>query len=126
MRRYALMTAPLLLLAACSSGDPTFDDAMASLEAKVPTQERASVRVCEALVAPDGQMTSFAEVVAFVTSGLEDVSSSDDPNGMKSALSQALISVGDAAVLEDAAAYEPAVMTLGTVCMDILSGEYGK
>ena len=82
----------MLLASGCSTaGSPDgvedVDDVMASLEAKIPTRERASVRVCETLAAPDGQLTSVEAALTFVTESLTELQGSDDPNGMRNSLS---------------------------------------
>lgn len=121
----------MLLTSGCSAagsadGIEDFDGVMASLEAKIPTRERASVRVCETLAAPDGQLTSVEAALTFVTESLTELQGSDDPNGMRNSLSQALLDFGDAALVGDPDAYASAGFNLATVCTDIVSGEYGK
>lgn len=121
----------MLLSSGCSTasspeGLEDFDGVMASLEAKIPTRERASVRVCEALAAPDGQLTSVEAALNFVTESLTELQGSEDPNGMRNSLELALIDFGDAALVGDPDAYRSAGFNLATVCTDIVSGEYGK
>ena len=107
-----------------SAVDAEVDAFMEELEERIPTRERASVRVCEELVATP--LTTQEEALAFVTWGLSELESSDDPRGMFVALSTALISAGDALMLGDAQAYEDAAIDVATTCVDIMSGEYGK
>lgn len=97
---------------------------MEDLEERIPTRERASVRVCEELVSTP--LATQEEALAFVTWGLQELESSEDPRGMFVALSTALISAGDALMLGDAQAYEDAAIDVATTCVDIMSGEYGK
>ena len=120
-------------LVACGGGsdssssaavDAEVDAFMEELEERIPTRERASVRVCEELIVTE--LTTQEDALAFVTWGLAELESSDDPRGMFVALSEALISAGDALVLGDAQAYQDAAMDLATTCTDIVSGEYGK
>lgn len=122
------LLACLGILAACSSGDPyeaEMESALASLEAKIPTRERASVRICESLFSGPG-MNSYSDALQFATDAMEELTNSDDPKGMFNALGQALVELGDASMLGDAASYEDAAVNLATVCTDIVSGEYGK
>lgn len=114
-------------VAGCSSapsGSSEMDAAIASMEAKVPTRERASVRVCETLL--DIQISTPEDALTYVTEGLKELDASSDPNGMKTALIQALVGIGDATVAGDAGAYQDAALNLANVCTDIVSGEYGK
>lgn len=120
-------------LAACGGGssssssatmDAEVDAFMEELEERIPTRERASVRVCEELVTTP--LSTQEEALAFVTWGLQELESSEDPRGMFVALSTALISAGDALILGDAKAYEDAAIDVATTCVDIMSGEYGK
>ena len=115
-------------LAACSSSDPDeFDveSAMASVQAKVPTRERASVRICETLYSGSG-ISSSNEALQFATTALAELTDSDDPKGMFNALSVALVNFGDATLVDDVASYQDAAFELASVCTDIVSGEYGK
>lgn len=114
---------------ACGGGnaiDASVDEIMASVEAKIPTRDRASVRVCEFLIQPGNDLSTLEAALTFVTSSLKELESSDDPNGMKTALIGALIGMGDAATVGDETSYRNAAMNLATVCTDIVSGEYGK
>ena len=104
--------------------DAEVDAFMEDLEERIPTRERASVRVCEELVSTP--LATQEEALAFVTWGLQELESSDDPRGMFVALSTALISAGDALMLGDAQSYEDAAIDVATTCVDIMSGEYGK
>lgn len=124
----ALAVSAVLVAAGCggTTGDPVLDEAIASMEAKVPGRDRASVRICEALIAPEGRIDSFADAVAFAGSALEELSNSDDPTGMRNALAGAIIGMGDAALLQDQEAYQAAAVDLAVVCTDVVSGEYGK
>ena len=129
--RYAIgsMIVLPLLLGACSSSSSSgamVDVALASLEAKIPTRERASVRICESMVDGSAGISSAADALQFAMSSLTELDASDDPNGMKNALTDALIAYGDAVAAEDSAAIQDAGMGLATVCTDIVSGEYGK
>lgn len=110
-------------LTGCASGSSS-DAALESVLAKIPTRERASVRVCERLAA--NRLDTFEQALEFVNSGLQELQSSNDPNGMKNALGMALVGAGDAIVTGDTAAYQNAAYNLATVCTDIVSGEYGK
>ena len=119
-------------LAACGGSDSSnsaavdaeVDAFMEELEERIPTRERASVRVCEELIVTE--LATQEDALAFVTWGLDELESSDDPRGMFVALSQALIAAGDALVLGDAQAYQDAAMNVATTCTDIVSGEYGQ
>ena len=129
MKRWIVVLVPLALLAsgcASGSGDPVLDEAIASIEAKVPGRDRASVRICEEMITPGGRIESFAEAIDFAGRALKELNDSNDPNGMKNALAGALIGLGDAALLQDAEAYESAAVNFAYVCTDIVSGEYGK
>lgn len=107
-------------------GDPTLEEMIESLEERVPGRDRASVRVCEAMLDPGNRLESLSDVLAFATEGLKELEGSDDPRGMKTALQEALIGLGDAAIEGNPGDYENAVMYFATVCTDIVSGEYGK
>ena len=127
-----LVTAGSLLLlsplAACSSGDPyeaEMESAIASLEEKIPTRDRASVRICESMVSGPA-MTSYTDALKFTTVAMQELTEADDPKGMFNALAFALIEFGDASAAADDAAYQAAGMNLASVCTDIVSGEYGK
>ncbi len=95
-------------LAACGDGssssgstgvDPDVATYIEELEAKIPTRERASVRVCEELIMT--RLENQEDVLAFVTWGLKELETSEDPRGMFIALSEALIAAGDALMVGD-------------------------
>jgi hypothetical protein len=115
-------------LAACSSSDPyqaEMESDIASVEAKVPTRERASVRICETLYSGPGA-SSYTEALQFATDAMAELTDSDDPKGMFNALAVALVNFGDASLVADEASFQDAAFELASVCTDILSGEYGK
>lgn len=119
----------ILTVSGCStvsSEDALLADAMASIEAKIPTRERASVRVCESLSDPTTRITTFEDALNFATKSLRELQASDDPNGMRTSLMRAMIGLGDASAAGDASTYQSAVINLATVCTDVVSGEYGK
>lgn len=128
---YAGIAGTLLLLsplAACASSDPydgDMESAIASLQEKIPTRDRASVRICESLVSGPG-IKSYVEALAFTTDAMEELTNSDDPKGMFNALAFALIDLGDASMAGNSNLYQDAVFNLANVCTDIVSGEYGK
>lgn len=109
-----------------SSSDFDLEDSLASLEAKIPGRDRASVRVCEELFNLPAPLSTTEEVLAFITWGMQEIESSDDPAGMRKAMLDALVRSGDAVILADGPGYESAAMNFATVCTDIVSGEYGK
>jgi hypothetical protein len=120
-----LLLSPLV---ACSSGDPyeaEMESAIASLEEKIPTRDRASVRICESMVSGPA-MTSYTDALEFTSAAMQELTEADDPKGMFNALAFALIEFGDASAVADDAAYQTAAMNLANVCVDIVSGEYGK
>jgi len=116
-------------LAACSNSN-SYDDAinemLASVEEKIPTRDRLSVRICEEMFNRTQAIQSFEEAMQLATNYGQALAESDDPNGMRNALIEAWLAVGDASFLADEAAYNAAGMNLATVCTDIVSGEYGK
>ncbi len=116
-----LMMVSLAGCSASNSADASMEEAIASMEEKIPTRDRASVRICEVLYSGP-PLGSYDDALTFVTDSLSELDGSEDPNGMKIALSQALIGLGDASVMAD----QSAGMNLATVCTDIVSGEYGK
>lgn len=130
--RFALVSVVALLttvVTGCGGGassDRVIDEAMASLEAKIPGRDRASVRICESVVDGSAQLNTVENALDFTMAALAELEGSDDPNGMKNALMQALVGYGDALVSSDPSVYEPAVLNIATVCTDIVSGEYGQ
>jgi len=98
---------------------------IASLEEKIPTRDRASVRICESMVSGPA-MTSYTDALEFTSAAMQELTEADDPKGMFNALAFALIEFGDASAVADDAAYQTAAMNLANVCVDIVSGEYGK
>ncbi len=128
-RQFLLLASMLLLVTSCSieAGETSLDQAIASVRAKVPGLDRASVRLCEELMmSPDRWAKSYGDVIDFADRAMKELDDSDDPNGMKNALFVAIFDVGVVAVVEDEQAYVSAIMNLATVCTDIVSGEYGK
>lgn len=129
--KYATVASTLLLLStlvACASSDPyeaDMESAIASLQEKIPTRDRASVRICESLVSGPG-IESYAEALAFTTDAMDELTNSADPKGMFNALALALIDLGDASMAGNSNLYQDAVFNLANVCTDIVSGEYGK
>jgi hypothetical protein len=118
-----------LILTGCSTGtssDDVLDEAMASLEAKIPTTARASVRVCESVYDGSADLSTQGAALQTTISMITELETSDDPNGMKSALIQALLDYGDALVAEDPSEFETAALNVADVCTDIVSGEYGQ
>jgi len=118
-----------LILTGCSTGtstDDVLEEAIASLEAKIPTSARASVRVCESVVNGSADLSTQGAALLTTMSMITELEASDDPNGMKNALIQALLDYGDTLVASDQSGFEKVVLNLAQVCTDIVSGEYGQ
>lgn len=107
-----------------SSLPPEAEAILDNLEERIPTRDRASVRICEELIV--SELRNEADALDFVTWGLQELNSSDDPRGMFIALGEALVGLGDALVLQDQTSYSDAAINLATTCTDIVSGEYGQ